>query len=178
MPKDGASPATTSANVIYRYRVREKSIHGLQVPKNEEKRGPYAVDDIIRIKPPGSRCPTKFKLGRVTCVVSHHSVEVNGIRRHIKDLCPFQGPIPLSESETDSKNQLTEGRIPITLGPTPQDSLTDPSSSEDDVPIVPLRRSTRQRRPTRSYTRCVTASISRRRTKYQLHCDLPHWTTL
>ena len=53
----------------------------------------------------------------------------------------FQGPIPLSKSETDSKNQSVEDRIPITLGPTllddtpdttrleVDDSLTDPSSS-------------------------------------------------
>ena len=37
-PKDGAPPATTPANAIYRYRVREKGIHALQVLGNEEKR--------------------------------------------------------------------------------------------------------------------------------------------
>ena len=106
-PKDGESPATTPANAIYRHRVREKGIHALQVPDNEEKRGPYAVGDIVWIKYPGSRSTTKFKHGRVTGVVSHHSV--NGVLRHIKDLHPFQGPIPSAESETDSENQSAGG---------------------------------------------------------------------
>ena len=119
--------------------------------------------DIVWINPPDSRCTTKFKLGRVTGVVSHHSVEVNGLPRYIKDLRPFQGPIPLLESETDSENQSAEDEIPITQGlipledtldntrPETDDSLTNPSPSEDDV-IIPLRRSTQQKSPTRSCT--------------------------
>ena len=89
---------------------------------------------------------------------------------HIKDLSLFQVLILLSESETDSENQSVEGRIPIMLGPslldnTPDttrpevdDSKTDPSSSEDDVPLIPIRRSTQQKRPTQSCTVCNSVS--------------------
>ena len=79
MLKDGASLATASANAIYRYWVQEKGIQALQLPDNEEKHGPYAVGDIVWIKTPGIWCTTKFKLGRVSGVVSHHSLEVNGV---------------------------------------------------------------------------------------------------
>ena len=164
MPKDGASTATAPANAIYKYRVQEKGIHALQIPDDEEKHRPYAVGDIVWIKSPGNRCTTKFTLRWVTGVVSHHSV--NGVLHHIKDLCPFQEPIPPSERETDSENHSTEGGIPITLGPTPlddtpdttrleaDDSSADPSSSEDDIPIVPFSRSTQQKRPTWSCMVC------------------------
>ena len=93
-------------------------------------------------------------------MVSHHSVEVNGVPHHIKDLRSFQELILLSESETDCKFQSVEGGIIITLGPTQLDNtpdttrpetdnfMTDPSLSEDDVPIIPLRRSTLQKKPT------------------------------
>ena len=103
LSKDSASLATTTANAIYRYRVWEKEIHAQQVPDNEEKHGPYAVDDIIWIKLLGSRCTTKLKLGQVTGVVNHYSVKVSGVPCLIKDLCHFQGPILPSESETDCK---------------------------------------------------------------------------
>ena len=124
------------------------------------------MDDIVWIKLPGSRCTTKCKLRQVTGVVNHHSVEVNGVLCHKKHLRPFWGPIPRSKSETDSKNQSVECGIPITLGPTllddtadttrPEvdDSLTDPSLSENDIPIVLLRRSTWQKRPTQSCMVC------------------------
>ena len=126
-----SAPFQRPRNAIYRYRVQEKGIHALQVPDNEEKRRPYVVGDIIWIKPPGSRCTTKFKHERVTGVVSHHSIEVNGVPCHIKDLRPFQGPILPSESETDCENQSAEGGILITLGPTPLD--TTKTEADDSV---------------------------------------------
>ena len=88
------------------------------------------MGNIVWIKTPGSQCTTKFKLGRVTSRVSHHSVEVNGVPRHIKDIRPFQGPIPPSESETDSENQSAEGGIPITLEPIPLDDTPDATRPE------------------------------------------------
>ena len=56
IPKDGAFPATASADAIYRYWGQGKGIHALQVPDNEEKRTPYTVGDIVWIKPLGSLC--------------------------------------------------------------------------------------------------------------------------
>ena len=156
--KIAARKHSTISEATYWYNITSK-YGALQVPENKEKRGPYVVGNIVWIKTPSSRCTTKFKLRWVTGVVSHHSVEINRVPRHIKDLRPFQGPIRPSKSETNSENQ-----IPITLGSIPlddtpdttrleaDDSSTDLSSSEDYVPIVPLRWSTRQKRPTRSYT--------------------------
>ena len=102
-PKDGASPATATADAIYRYWVQEKAIHALQVPDNEEKCTPYAVGDIVWIKPLGSRYTTKFKLGCVTAVVNHHSVEINGVLHHIKDLVFFRGQSCCSKMKLTAK---------------------------------------------------------------------------
>ena len=125
MPKDGMSLATAPANGIYDDWVWEKGIHTVQTLDNKERCRPYAVGDPIWIKPQGSQCTTKFKLGWVTDVVSHHSVEVNGVPHHIKDLCPFLGLIPLFDSESDSDDLSKESGIPIALGPTPLNDAPD-----------------------------------------------------
>ena len=89
------------------YRVREKGIHALQVAVNEEKRGAYVVIDIVWIKPPDSRCTTKFKLGRV---VSHHSVEVNGVLQYIKDLRTLSGADSTARKWNRRQKSVSGGR--------------------------------------------------------------------
>ena len=68
--KDGVSPVTTPANAIYMYQVQAKGIDDIQSPEDEEVCGPYAVGDLVWMKPSGSQCTTRFKCGRVTGVVS------------------------------------------------------------------------------------------------------------
>ena len=88
-----------------------------------------------------------------------HDLKVVGVVPcHIKDLCPFQGLIPPSNSESDSYDQSAESGIPIALGPTllndtpdttrldADDPSTDVSSSEDDIPVILPWRNTRQKR--------------------------------
>ena len=122
--KDGVSPATVPAKTIYKYRVQEKRIH---TKKHLTTR--TGVNHMLWVipsgYPPHRRCTTKFKLGQVTIVVSHHSAKVNGVLHHIKDLCFFQGLIQLSDSESNTNNQPAEGGIPIALGPTPLDDTSD-----------------------------------------------------
>ena len=165
--KDGAPPATAPTNTIYRYLVREKGIHALQVPENEEKnlkneekvpeneekRRPYAVGDIVWIKTPSSQCTTKFKLGRVTGVVSHHSIEVNRVLHHIKDLHLFQGLIPPSKNKPTVKisqqrveYQLRSGLLRWMKLQTPPDRKRM-TPWQIQVPIILLKRRTQQKSP-------------------------------
>uniref|UniRef100_A0A5S6QZG4 Integrase catalytic domain-containing protein n=1 Tax=Trichuris muris TaxID=70415 RepID=A0A5S6QZG4_TRIMR len=84
-PKDGGNASTAPANALYAYRVR---LRGLDKRKPETcgETWPYAVGDLVWVKPPGVRCNTRYLKGEVTNVTSEHVVEVNGTPRHVKDL--------------------------------------------------------------------------------------------
>lgn len=46
----------------------------------------FKVGDSVWVKPDGVRCNTRFRLGKVTDVVSNQAVEVDGMNRHVRDL--------------------------------------------------------------------------------------------
>ena len=69
------------------------------------------------MKPPGAKCTTSWKPGRVTAINSTTNIEVDGIPRHVQDIrhnvC--------NENEKDRVNSF--------------DDLTDSSSSDSDSEI-------------------------------------------
>ena len=157
-PKDDVSTKTAPANAIHTYRVRIKGIDGACPPDQEEVHGPYGVGDHVWVKSPNSRCTTSFKRGRVTGIISQHSVMVDGTPRHIRDLRPALEATQSSAS--DDSNVSSESELLLEPGlsepddlpddPTTSQSTSDDSSdgsSVDEVVEVPLRRSTRNKRP-------------------------------
>jgi len=78
-PKDGSDPSTAPANKLYGYNVR---VYGIDHPPLAEfgTGNPNSVGDAVWVKPPGSRCHTRFDHGTVTKVISDLAAEVDGIR--------------------------------------------------------------------------------------------------
>ena len=84
-PKDGCTPETAPINIWGGYMARVRGIDKQQVPQaNEMCR--YVVGDAVWTRPPNSRCDKQYDAGRVTHVVSEHTVEVDGVPHHVKDL--------------------------------------------------------------------------------------------
>ena len=48
---------------------------------------PYNVGDAVRVRQRGNRCHMCFTWGNVTKEISHLAVEVDGMPRHVHDLC-------------------------------------------------------------------------------------------
>ena len=169
-PKDSISPCTAPTNALHNYSVRIKGIDGTLPPEPlSTRKRDYQVGDVVWVRNPHSRCTTKSKLGRVTGICSPQTVAIDGTPRHVKDLRPVRGScVPSSESDDDDESVESERMIglgppmtqdsPDTTGvrtreQTPHDDGSgDSSSSNTDA--VPLRRSTRQKRPARSCTLC------------------------
>ena len=80
------------------------------------------------VKAPHSRCTTKFNRGRVTGVISPQPFLVDGIPRHVKDLCPrfsFTAPEKDSDGTYESDNASESGA---------ENLLFDGESAESDGP--------------------------------------------
>ena len=84
-PKDDTTASTAPANAIYNYCVRVKGIDTAS-PLEHVDSGPYNVGDAVWGKTPHGQCSTQFKKGIVMRIYSPHSVLINGIPRHIRDL--------------------------------------------------------------------------------------------
>ena len=150
-PKDDISIASALANTIHRYRVQIKGIDGICPSSPREVYGPYRIGDPVWVKPPGSQCSSKFKKALVTDVISEKSISANETLHHVKDLRPALKTTPLV---SDSEQESSESELFIELvTPDTGGSLENPptdhskSSSEEEVQPVPLRRSTRNKRP-------------------------------
>lgn len=83
-PRDDCTADTAPANVLYRYRVRVRAVDDV-VEKGEEA-SRYRRGDCVWMRPPDNRCDQQYARGVVTRVVSEHTVEVDGIPRHVRDL--------------------------------------------------------------------------------------------
>ena len=51
-----------------------------------------ASTDVVWVKRPRGQCTTQFKKRKVTKVYSPHSVLVDGVPRHVKDIHPVHRP--------------------------------------------------------------------------------------
>ena len=84
-PRNDCEEETAPANVLYGYVVRVRGGNE-RPPEQNSGDGVYQVGDDVWVKPPNGRCDTRYGKGRVTGVVSPHTVEVDGIPRHVRDL--------------------------------------------------------------------------------------------
>ena len=85
--KDNATALTAPVNAIYNYHIWIKGIDTAP-PLGHVDSGPFNVGDTVWVKSPHGRCLTQFKRGMVTGIYSPHSVLINGIPRHTRDLHP------------------------------------------------------------------------------------------
>ena len=85
-PKDDVDPASAPANKLYSYEIRVRGVDRVLTDELGDINSPYDVGDDVWVKPPGSRCNTKYQLGTVTKLISPHTVEVGGMPRHVRDL--------------------------------------------------------------------------------------------
>ena len=83
-PLDDVTDGTAPANALYRYDVRVKAVDGRVGEQEEANR--YRCGDAVWVRGPGSRCDQRYLMGVVTGVVSEHTVEVDGMPRHVRDI--------------------------------------------------------------------------------------------
>ncbi|XP_035828301.1 uncharacterized protein LOC101862068 [Aplysia californica] len=81
-PRAGLDPASVPQRAVYRYDWRN------HIVVNEEEDGPgrFEVGDDVWVKPPQSKCTTKWNRGTVTGVNSINNVAVDGMARHVLDV--------------------------------------------------------------------------------------------
>ena len=145
----------TPINLIHRYRVRLKGIDAPPLDKPEQQQIRYDVGDRVWMKTSNARCTSPYARGRVTGVISSQNVLVNGMPRHVRDLCPV---ISLDTSEGGSDSDLsTQSERVITINEARGDPLkvntehvTDDTSADEsfDEEVVLPRRSARHKRST------------------------------
>ncbi|KAK4321924.1 hypothetical protein Pmani_007306 [Petrolisthes manimaculis] len=81
MPKDDCTASTAPTNMLYRYTVRIKAENGGDVNNT------YQAGEKVWVRPPNVRCDRQYGIGVVTRVMSDHAVEINGVSRHVQDVC-------------------------------------------------------------------------------------------
>ena len=157
-PKDDASASTAPANIIYSYTAR---IRGVDVTLPPEDAGPssYEVGDSVWVKIPHGRCTTQFGKGTIMGVYSPHSVLVDGTPRHVKDVRPVRGADATyccCASDDDEAPMLYLPREDPIASESDRGQCGPGDTSEDDdvAKSVPLRRSSRLRRPALRCTVC------------------------
>ncbi|KFD46040.1 hypothetical protein M513_13080 [Trichuris suis] len=74
MPRDGNSPATAQANVIYRYRARIQGVDGSDCAERDVS-SPNSVSETVWVRPPAARCDSQYNRGTITMVISDQAVE-------------------------------------------------------------------------------------------------------
>ena len=157
-PKDDVSPCTMPADVLHRYHIRIKGVEDNPLLEPEVTRGMYEKGDGVWVKNPPGKCMIKYRTGRITEVISPQSVKIDGVPRHVKDLRPVIQTQLSSSDESDSED--SERLIYLNSDPLDSDSnasslptdeasvepwTADKSTHEDEVCVIPLRRSTRHR---------------------------------
>ena len=153
MPKDDVSSATAPANMVYRYHIQLKGIHGTPALTLNQRQAIFELGDRVWIKTPHGRCTTRYKVGHVTGITCVQNITVNGMPRHVKDLRPIVGPGQLtvcsdmvskdaSERFVTIRERLCEQAPSTNAG----DASSNNTSNEDQVTILP-RRSTQRKRP-------------------------------
>ena len=164
MQKDSISAFTAMSNVIYTYNVCIQGINTVPNPEQQDAQGLYRVGDAVSVRIPHSRCTSKSKIGQITRINSLHSVLVDGILHHVKNLHPFPGvhvPFNITSKSSEESEQLSRpGLVSLMMPLTPvswkllMTMLMDHLMMvlEEEVPVTQLRRSTRTKRPTPSCT--------------------------
>ena len=157
--KDDVSPCTAPADTLHRYYIRIKGVEDNPLPEPEVTKGMNEKGDVVWVMNPSGKCTTKYSSGRVTEVISPQSVKIDGVPRHVKDLRLVIQTQLSSSDESDSED--SERLIYLNSDPLDSDSdasslptdevsietrTADESTHKDEASVIPLRRSTRQRR--------------------------------
>ena len=124
-PKDGVDPLTVPANKLYSYDLRVRVVDNMPSEDLSRGKNPYQISDTVWVKPPGTRCNTRFTRGIMSKVTSDVAVEVDGMPRHIRDLRYRMGT--LSDDDDLVKDVDT---FPLQSD---DDSDSDPGSSVEEV---------------------------------------------
>ena len=122
----------------------------------------YKVGDSVCVKIPHGRCTTQFGKGTIPGVYSTHSVLVDGTPRHVKDVRPLRGVdttnCSINSSEDEAPMLYLPREVPAASESDHSDrgqhGSGDTSEDEDIAESVPLRRSSRLKRPTPRCTLC------------------------
>lgn len=84
-PKDNALSNTAPVNRLHNYSVRVMGEESKE-SRIDDVKNLFKVGDMVWVKPDGARCNTRFRLGKVTGVISRQAVEVDNMPRHVRDL--------------------------------------------------------------------------------------------
>ena len=160
-PKDDASASTAPANIIYSYTARIRGVD-VTLPPEDARPSSYEVGDSVWVKIPHGRCTTQFGKGTVTGVYSPHSVLVDGTPRHVKDVRPVRGADATYCSSASSDNEAPMLYLPredpiaseSEYSDRGQRGPGDTSGDDDGAESIPLRRSSRLKRPAPRCTVC------------------------
>lgn len=80
VPNDpGSSPSRGLYNYVWRHPMVE-----VRLPEIDDEK--WQVGEEVLVKPPGARCTTHWKRGRVTGVTSSNNIDVDGTPRHVLDI--------------------------------------------------------------------------------------------
>ena len=121
---------TAPANAIYNYHVWVKGIDTAP-PLWHVDSWPFNVGDAVWVKSPHGRCSTQFKKGIVMGIYSPHSVLINGILWHIRDLHPWCRSVA-SEDDGCNSSSESDSSTPLLYGTEPGDSSTELEEAEMD----------------------------------------------
>ena len=160
-PKDDASASTAPANIIYSYTARIRDVD-VTLPPEDAGPSSYEVGDSVWVKIPHGRCTTQFGKGTITGVYSPHSVLVDGIPRHVKDVRPVRGADATYCSSASSDDEAPMLYLPwedpiaseSDHSDRGQRGPGDTSEDDDGAESIPLRRSSRLKRPAPRCTVC------------------------
>ena len=85
MPREGTEESSVPSNLLFQYRWR--------VPFNvslctggEDVESSFLVGDKVWVKPSPSLCTKQWMPGKVNRIMSKHTVCVDGMTRHVKDI--------------------------------------------------------------------------------------------
>lgn len=110
-PQDNTTASTAPANLIYTYCTCMKGID-TTLPPGITGSGTYTTGDVVWVKRPHGRCTTRFKKGKVMTVYGPHSVLVDRVPRHVKDVLHAYG---VAEQLKEKKINAVRLRICKTL---------------------------------------------------------------
>ena len=157
--KDDVSPCTAPADAPHRCHVRIKGVEDNPFSEPRVSRGKYEKGDVVWVKNPRGKGTTKNSTSRVTEVISPQSVKIDEVPRHVKDLRPVSQMQLSSSDKSDSgdnerliylNSNLLNSDSDASSLPTDEVSIetrtADESTHESEACMIPLRRSTRQRR--------------------------------
>lgn len=143
-PRDDYESSSAPANMLYQYPVRVRGVDPCEESKWEAD-GPYQIGDEVWVRPPNVRCDEQHKRGRVTNILSHQALEVDGVPRHVRDLhCCNPQTSQEDVATTDSEDSELLIQLP---GRADEEEGDEDAAAENELDREGPRRSLRVRRP-------------------------------